>query len=117
MPEVTRRRVVAVAVAGTSLSAAERLDVVAGPVFMVPEGAKWVLRGVTSNARYVTRAEKELLGAKQVDVGRPEATRSALIPIRKNAAWWNLEQDERRRIFEETSLHVKTEGVPPIVEG
>ncbi len=95
------------AVVGDSLPAAERLDVLAGPG-SVPQDAKWVLRGVTSNARYTTRAEKELLVAKQVDLGRAEASRAALIPIRKSAAWWDLPQDDRRRIFEESSHHVKT---------
>lgn len=28
-----------------------------------------------------------------------------MIPIRKNAAWWNLAQDERRAIFEDASRH------------
>ena len=42
----------------------------------------------------------------QAALGRPEATRAALIPIRKNAAWWNLAQDERRAIFEERSRHI-----------
>ncbi len=96
------------AVVGASLSVAERLDVVHGPVSVLPDGAKWVLRGVTSNVRYITRAEKDLLVAKQADLGRPDATRAALIPIRKNAAWWDLPQDERRKIFEESSHHVKT---------
>ena len=41
-------------------------------------------------------------------MGRPEATRAALIPIRKSAAWWDLPQDERRRIFEESSHHTRT---------
>ena len=39
-------------------------------------------------------------------LGRPEAVCAALIPIRKNATWWSLSQDERRRIFEEHSRHV-----------
>jgi hypothetical protein len=30
----------------------------------------------------------------------------ALIPIRKNAKWWALTQDERRAIFEDKSTHV-----------
>lgn len=95
------------AVVGDPLPVAERLDVVHGAVPAVPDGAKWVLRGVTSNVRYITRAEQDLLVAKQTDLGRPEATRAALIPIKKNAAWWALPQDERRRIFEESSHHVK----------
>ncbi len=39
-------------------------------------------------------------------LGRPEATRAALIPIRKADAWWSLAQDERRTIFEERSGHI-----------
>lgn len=95
------------AVVGAPLLAAARLDVVHGAVPAVPDGAQWVLRGVTSNVRYSTRAEHDLLVATQADLGRPEATRAALIPIKKNAAWWALPQDERRRIFEESSRHIK----------
>src|SRR5688572_29123276 len=50
--------------------------------------AVWRLRGIVSNERYVERAEKEALVAKQEGLGRPACTRAALIPIRKNAAWW-----------------------------
>jgi chlorite dismutase len=96
------------ALVGDSLPFADRLDVVQGVVSVVPAGAKWVLHGATSNARYITRDEKELLVDKQANLGRSEATWAALIPIRKNAAWWDLPQDERRRIFEESSHHVKT---------
>ena len=28
-----------------------------------------------------------------------------MIPIRKSEAWWDLAQDERRAVFEETSHH------------
>ena len=95
------------AVVGDPLQAADRLDIVTGAVAL-PDGAKWILRGVTSNERYVTQAEKEQLVKKQVALGRPEATHAALIPIRKNAKWWALTQDERRAILEERSNHVKT---------
>jgi hypothetical protein len=95
------------AVVGASVPVAERLDIVNGAIPALPDGAKWLLRGVTSNERYVTRAEKDLLVAKQASLGRPEATRAALIPIRKNAKWWGLTQDERRSIFEERSHHTK----------
>ncbi len=94
-------------VIGESLAVTERLDIIAGSVPVPPEGTKWVLRGVTSNERYATRAEKAFMVAKQTALGRPEATCAALIPIRKNAQWWNLTQDERRAIFEETSRHVQ----------
>ena len=69
-------------------------------------GARWVLRGTTSNERYVTRAEHDALDARQAPLGRTEATRAALIPIRKSEAWWTLPQDERRAVFEERSRHV-----------
>lgn len=96
------------AVVGNPLADVRRLDIVTGAVPEVPTGAKWVLRGLTSNERYVTRTEKDQLVAKQPTLGRPQATRAALIPIRKTASWWGLAQDERRRIFEESSKHVAT---------
>ena len=36
----------------------------------------------------------------------PACTRAALIPIRKNGAWWALTQDERRQVFEAQSQHI-----------
>ena len=95
-------------VVGESLPVTESLDIINGSVAVVPDSAKWFLRGVTSNERYATRAEKDFLLAKQTGLGRPEATHAALIPIRKNATWWGLTQDERRAIFEEHSRHVRT---------
>jgi hypothetical protein len=94
------------AIVGDPLPAVERLEIVNGAVAALPDGAKWLLRGVTSNDRYVTRDEKERLIKKQVALGRPEATQMALIPIRKNPRWWALTQDERRALFEEKSKHV-----------
>jgi chlorite dismutase len=67
---------------------------------------RWVLRGVTSNERYVTRTEKQKLVARQEGLGRGTATCAALIPIRKSDAWWSLPQDKRRRIFETRSRHI-----------
>jgi len=71
-------------------------------------GTTWVLRGVTSNERYVTRLERDALAARQQPVGRAGATRAALIPITKSEAWWDLAQDERRRILEDASRHIAT---------
>ena len=70
--------------------------------------AAWVLRGVTSNERYVTRAERDALAARQEPLGRAAATRAALIPIRKSQAWWALAQDERRAVLEQRSRHIAT---------
>jgi len=89
---------------GGSLPLADRLAVIEGSAPLA-QGA-WALRGVTSNTRYASRAETEALGAVQQGLARPEASRAALIPIRKNAAWWALAQDERRAILEEQSRHI-----------
>ena len=94
------------AVAGDILPNAERLTVLEGADDRRPETTAWVLRGVTSNTRYTTRSETEALLRKQEPLGRPTATRAALIPIRKSEAWWALAQDERRAIFEESSRHI-----------
>jgi len=93
------------AVIGDPLPEVQRLDIVNGAVASLPDGGKWLLRGVTSNARYLTRDEKDDLVKKQAALGRAESTHAALIPIRKNAKWWELTQDERRAIFEEQSRH------------
>lgn len=93
------------AISGDGLPTIERLQLLPGNISPVPKNAAWVLRGATSNERYTTRPEKQILLAKQPALGRPEANCAVLIPIRKNAAWWGMTQDERRRIFEETSHH------------
>jgi hypothetical protein len=94
-------------VTGETLPDAARLAIEPGTPHP-PTGAAWLLRGITSNERYVTRAEKTALVAIQPEIGRPEATRAALIPIRKSPAWWALTQEERRGIFEEQSAHVRS---------
>ena len=93
-------------ITGNPLPTVERLRIVVG---LVPEedAGGWMLRGVTSHDRYVTRDEKQRLAASQPHIGRDEATAAAFIPIRKSAAWWALAQDERRAIFEESSRHVR----------
>lgn len=67
----------------------------------------WTLQGVSSNARYTTRQEKTRLDLNQSPLGRAEASCAALIPIKKSDEWWNLSQDERRRIFETDSKHIE----------
>lgn len=94
------------AVVGEGLPAVARLELVAADGLVEPAGAAWRLRGITSNERYVERAEKQQLLARQPGLGRPEATCAALIPIRKNAAWWAMTQDERRAVFEAQSRHI-----------
>jgi chlorite dismutase len=56
----------------------------------------------------VTAAEGRALVEREPPLGRAEATRAALIPIRKAGEWWALAQDERRKILEERSAHIAT---------
>lgn len=93
-------------VSGESLPPGKRLEIFSE----MPEPHSpraWSLQGITSNERYVERREKEKLVESSPAIGRSEATLAALIPIKKNAAWWALTQGERRQIFEEQSHHIK----------
>ena len=92
-------------ICGEPLPFAQFLNI--APAGVSGVGAIWVLRGITSNERYVTQEEKSELVAKQQGLGRPTSRSAALIPIRKSAAWWTLTQNERRDIFEEQSAHIK----------
>lgn len=100
------------AIVGEPLPAAKKLDIVSGadipfdPNAADPQMA-WVLRGITSNERYVDRGEKDQIVAKLLDLGRAEASCGALIPIRKSEAWWMLTQDERMDIFKAQSHHTQ----------
>lgn len=91
-------------VCGASLAMAPRLAVIEGDPPADP--GIWSLRGTTSNTRYANRQEIDALVARQEGLARPQATRAALIPIRKSEAWWALAQDERRQILEEQSRHI-----------
>ncbi|WGS00613.1 chlorite dismutase family protein [Bradyrhizobium sp. ISRA443] len=73
---------------------------------LLPSPTAWRLAGVASNLRYTERAEKDKLAAVEAKLGRNEATHAALIPIRKSAAWWELTQEERRKILEDKSHHI-----------
>jgi len=95
------------AIAGEPLPVAKRLKVASSPEIPSNPRAAWVLRGITSNERYVDREEKSQIVAKLLGLGRPEATCGALISIRKNEAWWALTQEERLSIFKEQSHHTK----------
>jgi chlorite dismutase len=94
-------------VAGDPLVQIQRLDILPGDALPSQPTTRWTLRGIISNERYVQREEKAKLAATQQGLGRPEATRAALIPIRKKPEWWALPQDDRRRILEEQSKHIQ----------
>ena len=93
-------------IAGQALPAVPRVSIFEGNQAPTLEGSIWLLRGVTSYERYLHKMERSALVVQQAELGRLEATRAALIPIKKSTAWWELAQDERRAIFEERSHHV-----------
>ena len=68
----------------------------------------WTLKGIISNLRYTEKVDKDKLVAIQEDLGRSNATLAAFIPIRKSESWWDLAQDERRKIMEIKSQHTQT---------
>jgi hypothetical protein len=92
---------------GEQLPAAKRLAIASTSSSPVDPQASWVLRGITSNERYVDREERSQIVSKQLDLGRPESTCGALISIRKNEAWWALTHEERMNIFKEQSHHTR----------
>ena len=94
-------------IAGETIPAVPAVSVIAGTAVPLVPAPSWLLRGITSNERYVEREEKTALVSKQEGLGREGSTQAALIPIRKNAAWWALTQDERRRVFEAQSRHIE----------
>ena len=86
-------------VTGESLAPCERIAITKGAPASALDSA-WSLRGVVSSLRYTTKDELDELRTKGPNaLGRPEATLAALIPIKKNAAWWALAQDERAAII------------------
>jgi hypothetical protein len=91
---------------GDPLGAASRVEMTPGALHVKPAGSSWMLRGVATNDRYTSTGEKSELVKRQAPIGRPSATRAALILLRKSAAWWGLAQDERRAILEEQSHHI-----------
>lgn len=92
-------------ITGESLAPAARVHVVSSLSAAEINGI-WSLRGITGHQRYTERAEHEALKSASPPLARAEATRAALIPIRKSADWWALSQDERRAVFEGRSRHI-----------
>jgi hypothetical protein len=98
------------AVRGEPLPAPAAMSVLEGDMAdaAAVAGERWRLRGVTSEERYATPAERAALAARQPPLGREEATQAALIPVRKSDAWWELGMDARREILEGRSRHIAT---------
>jgi chlorite dismutase len=96
-------------VKGETLPKVAALSIIASEAIalpLLPSQTSWRLAGVASHLRYTETAEKQQLTAVQAALGRSEATHAALIPIKKSAAWWELTQEERRKIFEDKSHHI-----------
>jgi chlorite dismutase len=94
------------AIRGEPLADAQALSRAEGSDFAAGAGNSWMLRGVRSHERYLERAERERLAARQEGLDRAGSRLAVLIPIRKTDAWWSLPQDERRAIFEARSRHI-----------
>ena len=88
---------------GAPLKTATHVEIVKGKTCRPPMGSSWVLRGVVRNTRFVTREDRPTLEPRYLKQGPVESTCAALLPIRKSAAWWNLEHDERQEIIEARS--------------
>ena len=65
--------------AGEPLAGVDAIDIIdlQGSDADRAPGQRWVLRGITSNERYVTRDEKNRLAEQQQGLGRPFATCAA----------------------------------------
>src|SRR5712692_4624943 len=100
--QVERIRVIV----GQALPSVPLLSIFEGNQATTLEGSSWLLRGITSYERYVHKMERSAFVVQQAELDRLEATRAALIPLKKSTAWWELAQDERRAIFEERSHHI-----------
>ena len=92
---------------GDSLENVPYIKIIPGSTMKSNEGL-WTLKGVRSNLRYTEKDEDDKLVSIQEGLGRTEATHAALIPIHKSQDWWKLAQDDRRKIFEEQSKHIRT---------
>ena len=90
---------------GEGLAPVSSLEVVSASKAPIAAPAVWRIDGQISNLRYATRTELKALRSKQEPLGRAHVRFAAMIPIKKTTAWWELAQDERRAIFEETSQH------------
>ena len=73
-------------ITGSTLTWVPRVAVSESNQTTIPKGTVWLLRGVTSYERYVHKMERSTLLSQQAELGRLEATRAALIPIKKSFA-------------------------------
>ena len=96
------------ALKGNPIESVSHLTKVPQSNLIQSETGIWSFKGIISNMRYTEKEEKDKLTAVQEDLGRKNSTLAAFIPIQKSEAWWNLAQDERRKIMESKSQHTQT---------
>lgn len=65
----------------------------------------WIIEGATSHLHYTTQKESVALKAVSHEHKDMILPHVVAIFIRKSDDWWQLAQDERRKIFEEISKH------------
>ncbi|EPL1001581.1 hypothetical protein M0I87_005040 [Pseudomonas aeruginosa] len=92
-------------IVGKSLPEAKRLNVISASELQPETNAPWVLRGITSNERYVMREEKNEIVVKQQGLARPEATCAALIPIRKKRSLVGIHARRAPERFRKVKAH------------
>ncbi|MBK7749787.1 MAG: chlorite dismutase family protein [Candidatus Obscuribacter sp.] len=92
-------------VKGQPIAEVSALRIVESDVREKNSEEKWLFKGFTSNTRYATSDEVASLKKLQPEIGRKEATCAAMILVKKSDSWWQLAQDQRRKIFEEQSHH------------
>lgn len=96
-------------VVGETLERVAYLDIRNELLMKVPVDFRWLLRGVSSNQRFMDDADQACLMAEQPQIGRPDATCAALIPIRKGSDWWKMTEAQRKQIFDRKSDHLSQE--------
>lgn len=92
-------------VKGQAIAEVSSLRIVESDVSEKTADEAWLFKGFTSNVRYATADEVTALRRRQPELGRKEATCAAMILVKKSDSWWQLAQDQRRKIFEEQSHH------------
>lgn len=88
---------------GAPLKPATHVQIAHGQVNPLRVRSSWVLKGVVRNTRFFSREERLPLNAHRFAPNPSETTCAALIPIRKSAEWWKLDDEDRQQIVEARS--------------
>lgn len=80
---------------GLPLRAASHVDINVGPLASQPFNASWILRGVASSTRFITRDDASEFTLTSSPSHQSQTPCAALILIRRCYEWWNLDKAER----------------------